>query len=76
MTDLSTWLQWLYFFQAKYGSLKTFITRKKTELDGLLLLETSTHELFRLPIESSLTHFEQELAKMNVRSAVGYLCAS
>ncbi|CAM4909922.1 unnamed protein product [Rotaria socialis] len=76
MTDLSTWLQWLYFFQPKYGSLKTFITRKKTELDGLLLLETSTHELFRLPIESSLTHFEQELAKMNVRSAVGYLCAS
>ncbi|CAF3572254.1 unnamed protein product, partial [Rotaria sp. Silwood2] len=76
MIDLNTWLQWLYFFQPRYGSLKTFIARKQTELDGLLLLETSTHELFRLPIESSLTHFEQELAKMNVRLAVGYLCTS
>ncbi|CAF2616469.1 unnamed protein product [Rotaria sp. Silwood2] len=76
MIDLNTWLQWLYFFQPKYGSLKMFITRKQTELDGLLLLETSTHELFRLPIDSSLTHFEQELAKMNVRSAIGYLCTS
>ncbi|CAF4860629.1 unnamed protein product, partial [Rotaria sp. Silwood1] len=76
MIDLNTWLQWLYFFQPKYGSLKLFISRKQTELNGLLLLETSTHELFRLPIDSSLTHFEQELAKMNVRSAVGHLCTS
>lgn len=75
MTDLPTWLQWSHFFQSRYGSLKTFITRKAQELDRLLLLETSNHELLRLPKDSSLESFEKELQNGNIRSSVGHLCA-
>ena len=75
MIDLSTWLQWSHFFQSRYGSLKTFIHRKAQELDRLLLLETSNHELLRLPIDSSLESFEKELQKGDIRSSVGHLCA-
>jgi hypothetical protein len=75
MDDLPTWLQWSHFFQSRYGSLKTFIARKEQELDRLLLLETSNHELLRLPMDSSLENFETELNKGNVRSSVGHLCA-
>ncbi|UJR16805.1 hypothetical protein I4U23_003704 [Adineta vaga] len=75
MDDLSTWLQWSDFFQSRYGSLKAFIARKKEELDCLLLLETSNHELLRLPIDSSLDKFVEELEKRNIRSSVGHLCS-
>ncbi len=75
MDDLTTWLQWPHFFQSRYGSLKTFIARKEQELDDLLLLETSHHELFRLPIDASLENFQNELNRGNVRSSVGHLCA-
>jgi hypothetical protein len=75
MTDLTTWLQWSQFFQPKYGSLKTFIARKEHEFAHLLLLETSHHELWRLPSDYSLKNFEEELDKNDVRSAVGHLCA-
>jgi hypothetical protein len=75
MDDLSTWLQWSHFFQSRHGSLKTFIARKSQELDRLLLLETSNHELLRLPMDSSLENFEKELNKGNVRVSVGHLCA-
>jgi hypothetical protein len=75
MADLSTWLQWPHFFQSRHGSLKTFIARKVQEFDRLLLLETSNHELWRLPIDSSLENFEKELNKGNIRSSVGHLCA-
>ncbi len=75
MSDLPTWLQWSHFFQSRHGSLKTFIARKAQELDRLLLLETSNHELYRLPIDSSLENFEKELNQGNIRSSVGHLCA-
>jgi hypothetical protein len=75
MTDLNTWLQWLYFFQPKYGTLKSFITEREHNFKDLHLLETSTGELFRLPIDATLTTFEHELNAMQIRSAVGHLCA-
>ncbi|CAF0785186.1 unnamed protein product, partial [Didymodactylos carnosus] len=75
MSDLFTWLQWTHFFQPRYGSLKKFIARKDYELDRLLLLETSNHELLRLPSDSSLENFEKELEKKNICSAIGHLCA-
>ena len=75
MADLPTWLQWSHFFQARHGSLKTFIARKAQELDGLLLLETSSHELWRLPMDSSLENFEKELKKRNIHTSVGHLCS-
>ncbi|CAF4717405.1 unnamed protein product [Rotaria sp. Silwood1] len=40
----------------------------------LLLLETSTHELLRLPTDATLKSFEDELRSLHVRSAVGHLC--
>lgn len=75
MTDLSAWLQWSHFFQSRHGSLKAFIHRKAQEFDRLLLLETSNHELLRLPMDSSPENFEKELQKGNIRSSVGHLCA-
>ena len=75
MFDLPTWLQWSDFFQSRHGSLKTFIARKAEELDRLLLLETSNHELFRLPSDYSLENFEKELNHGNIRASVGHLCA-
>ncbi len=75
MTDLLTWLQWTNYFQLRYGPLKTFIARKQQELDGLLLLETSNHELLRLPNHPSFENFEEELYSGNIRSSVGHLCA-
>jgi hypothetical protein len=75
MSDLRTWLQWSHFFQSRHGALKTFIARKAQELDRLLLLETANHELWRLPMDSSLETFEKELNKGNVRSSVGHLCS-
>lgn len=75
MVDLPTWLQWSHFFQARHGSLKTFIARKAQELVGLLLLETSNHELWRLPMDSTLDSFEKELKKRDIRTGVGHLCA-
>ncbi|CAF4848454.1 unnamed protein product [Rotaria sp. Silwood1] len=75
MYDLSTWLQWSNYFQFKYGTLKMFIARKEQELDRLLLLETSNHELLRLPIDSSFDLFEKELYSGNIRVSVGHLCA-
>ena len=75
MIDLPSWLQWSHFFQARHGLFKTFIARKSEEFDRLLLFESSNHELYRLPSDYSLEHFEKELYKGNVRSAVGHLCA-
>jgi len=75
MTDLHTWLQWPYFFQPKYGSLKSFIAKHEQRFKDLRLLETSTRELFRLPIDATLATFEHELNEMHIRSAVGHLCA-
>ena len=59
MTDLHTYLQWLYFFQPKYGTLKYFITKHGHDFKDLRLLETSTRELFRLPIDANLGTFEE-----------------
>jgi hypothetical protein len=75
MTDLHTWLQWPYFFQPKYGSLKSFIAKHEQRFKDLRLLETSSKELFRLPIDATLATFEHELNEMHIRSAVGHLCA-
>jgi hypothetical protein len=75
MVDLHTWLQWLYFFQPKYGSLKSFIAKHGKEFKELRLLETSTRELFRLPIDATVGTFEHKLSSMHMRSAVGHLCA-
>jgi hypothetical protein len=59
----------------RYGPLKTFIARKQQELDRLLLLETSNHELLRLPKDPSFDNFQKELYSGNIRSSVGHLCA-
>jgi hypothetical protein len=75
MFDLSTWLQWPNYFQAKYGPLKMFLARKVDTFARLLLLETSDHELLRLPIDSSFDLFEKELNAGNIRISVGHLCA-
>ncbi|CAF1258977.1 unnamed protein product [Adineta steineri] len=75
MNDLPTWLQWSHFFQSRYGQFKMFIARKQQELDGLLVLETSNHELLRLPIDSSFEQFENELNNGNVSASVGHLCS-
>ncbi|CAF2946901.1 unnamed protein product, partial [Rotaria sp. Silwood2] len=75
MFDLTTWLQWSNYFQFKYDTLKLFIARKEQEFDRLLLLETSNHELLRLPIDSSFDLFEKELYSGNIRLSVGHLCA-
>jgi len=74
MINLNTWLQWAYFFEPNYGILKLFIRKHKYSLQNLLLLETSAHELLRLPIDATLKTFEDELEQLHVRSAVGYLC--
>ena len=74
MFNLYTWLQWPYFFETQYGNLKSFIKKHKYPLKDLLLLETSTHELLRLPINVSLKSFEDDLNSLHVRSAVGHLC--
>jgi len=75
MNNLYTWLQWTYFFEQEYGNLKSFIRKHQYSLQNLLLLETSTYELLRLPIDATLKSFEDELASLRVRSAVGHLCA-
>ena len=75
MTNLYTYLQWNHFFQLEYGNLKSFIRKHIHSLQDLLVLETSTDELLRLPTDATLKKFENELASLNVRSAVGYLCA-
>ncbi|CAF3697074.1 unnamed protein product [Rotaria sordida] len=75
MTNLYTWLQWLNFFQPKYGTLKSFITKHECKFKDLRLLETSTGEVYRLPINASLATFEHELNEMHIRSAVGHLCS-
>jgi hypothetical protein len=75
MIDLYTWFQWLYFFQPKYGTLKSFITKHENQFKDLRLLETSTRELFRLPIHATLDTFESELRELHICSAVGHLCA-
>ncbi|CAF1112321.1 unnamed protein product [Rotaria sordida] len=74
MIDMYTWLQWTYFFEPKYGNLKTFIRKHKYPLQNLLLLETSAHELLRLPADATLKSFEDELHAFHIRSAVGHLC--
>ncbi|CAF1079827.1 unnamed protein product [Rotaria sordida] len=74
MIDMYTWLQWTYFFEPKYGNLKTFIRKHKYPLQNLLLLETSAHELLRLPPDATLKSFEDELHAFHIRSAVGHLC--
>ncbi|CAF3623985.1 unnamed protein product [Rotaria sp. Silwood1] len=74
MIDMYTWLQWTYFFEPKYGNLKTFIRKHKYPLQNLLLLETSAHERLRLPADATLKSFEDELHAFHVRSAVGHLC--
>jgi hypothetical protein len=76
MTDLYTWFQWVHFFQPKYGALKSFIAKhEQKKLKELRLLETSNKELFRLPIDATLSTFERELNSMHIRTAVGHLCA-
>ena len=75
MMDLLTWLQWSDFFQPRYGSLKTFLTRYEYEFSQLVLLEISNHELLRLPSDFSLANFEKELEENHIRSAVGHFCA-
>ncbi|CAF4060287.1 unnamed protein product [Rotaria magnacalcarata] len=75
MTNLYTWLQWINFFQPKYGTLQSFIAKNEIEFKDLQLFETSTGELYRLPIDASLATFEHELDAMHIRSAVGHLCS-
>ena len=75
MFDLLTWLQWPTNFQTRHGTLKSFITRKEDKFTGLFLLETSDHELLRLPVDSSFDRFEKELLEGNIRISVGHLCA-
>lgn len=75
MTNLYTYLQWKYFFQPQYGNLKTFLQKHQYSFQDLLLLETSTDELLRLPTDSTLKIFETELTLFNIQSAVGHLCA-
>jgi len=75
MIDLPTWLQWSSFFQPKYGPLKSFIDKHVSRLEDLRLLETSNQELFRLPSHTSLATFEDELQNLQIRSAIGHLCA-
>ncbi|CAF3404047.1 unnamed protein product [Rotaria socialis] len=75
MANLYTWLQWINFFQPKYGALQSFITKHEIEFKDLQLFETSTGELYRLPIDASLATFERELDAMHIRSAVGHLCS-
>jgi hypothetical protein len=75
MTDLHTWLQWHHFFQPKHGTLKSFIDKHEQKFRELHLLETSNRELFRLPINVNLATFERELKSMQIRTAVGHLCA-
>ncbi len=75
MINLYTWLQWTYFFEPKYGNLKSFIRKYQYPLQDLLLLETSANELLRLPISATLKSFEDELDSLHVCSAVGHLCA-
>ncbi|CAF4681057.1 unnamed protein product [Rotaria sp. Silwood1] len=75
MTNLYTWLQWLNFFQPKYGTFKSFITKHERKFKDLRLLEASTGEVYRLPIDASLATFEHELNATHIRSAVGHLCA-
>ncbi|CAF4183220.1 unnamed protein product, partial [Rotaria magnacalcarata] len=75
MTNLYCWLQWTYFFEPKYGNMKSFIRKHMYSLQHLLLLETSSYELLRLPSDATLKSFEEELNALRVRSAVGHLCA-
>lgn len=75
MTELHTWFQWSHFFQPKYGTLKSFLTRHEDEFKNLRILETLNQELFRLPLEATLSTFENELKLMRIPSAVGHLCA-
>ncbi|CAF1395347.1 unnamed protein product [Rotaria sordida] len=75
MINLHTWLQWANFFQPKYGTLRSFITKHENQFKDLRLLETSTGEVFRLPIDANLAEFEYALNTMHIRSAVGYLCS-
>ncbi len=75
MTDLHTWLQWRHFFQPKHGTLKSFIDKNEQKFRDLRLLETSNQELVRLPTNVSLSTFEHELNSMQIRTAVGHLCA-
>lgn len=75
MTNLYHWLQWTYFFEPKYGNMKSFIRKHMFSLQQLLLLETSNNELLRLPNDATLKSFEEELNALRVRSAVGHLCA-
>lgn len=75
MINLYSWLNWTFFFEPKYGNLKSFIRKHKYPLKDLLLIETSAHELLRLPIDASLKNFEDELSSLNVCLAVGQLCS-
>ncbi|CAF4753864.1 unnamed protein product [Rotaria socialis] len=75
MTNLYCWLQWTYFFEPKYGNMKSFIRKHMYSLQHMLLLETSSYELLRLPSDATLKSFEEELNALRVRSAVGHLCA-
>lgn len=75
MTDLQSWLQWKNFFQSKYGTLHSFISKHERDLKDLRFLETSTGEIYRLPIDTNLKTFENELKEMHIRSAVAHLCS-
>ena len=75
MIDLYQWLQWLDFFQPKYGHLHSFIGKHEKDFQGILFLETSKTELVRLPFDASSQSFEKELFAMNIRSAIGHLCS-
>lgn len=74
MIDIHIWLNWSYFFQPKYGTLKSFIIRHEQKFKDLRLLETLNQELFRLPLEATLNTFENELNSMHIRSAIAHLC--
>lgn len=74
MTNLYSWLQWTYFFEPKYGNMKSFIRKNMYSLQNLVLLETSSYELLRLPSDATRKSFEDELNALRVRSAVGHLC--
>ncbi|UJR37109.1 hypothetical protein I4U23_029813 [Adineta vaga] len=75
MIDIPTWFQWLYCFQPKHGTFKSFIHKHQNTFKDLHLLETSTGELYRIPNYTTLDTFERELHALHIRSAVGHLCA-
>jgi hypothetical protein len=75
LVDLPSWLGWNTFFQPKYGEFKSFIQKNQSLFDDLLLLETSTSELVRIPLKANQNSFQEHLKRNNIRQAVADLCS-